>query len=132
MTNTLIYVAKTKYKNTCTKCNEEIPAGTSCYWIKGTKQNYHEYCKPSGASASLSEANPSRKAGAAPSAGSTPLAEGAVIVKAVEDRFIRAKEMLKRQAPEAENYADYYNLLTEIIKQLQSQEWLMIEKRRRV
>lgn len=42
----IIFVKETKYKNTCSKCGKEIPKGSSCFWEKGTKNNYHEACKP--------------------------------------------------------------------------------------
>ncbi|MDE1834922.1 MAG: hypothetical protein KGH64_06315 [Candidatus Micrarchaeota archaeon] len=48
----------------------------------------------------------------------------------VEERLSEAKAILKRQVPRAEEYSEYNQLLTEIFRQLSSEQWLEIEKRK--
>ena len=48
----------------------------------------------------------------------------------VEQRLMTAKAILKRQMPDAENYAEYNAMVIEVLRQLSSEQWLEIEKRK--
>ena len=70
------------------------------------------------------QANPESSKPAAP----TKAAETTVGVSKVEGRLILAKQMVKDIIPNAEEYQDYLSMITEIVHQLGSEEWLELEK----
>ena len=63
-----------------------------------------------------------------PPAAPTKAAETTVGVSKVEGRLILAKQMVKDIIPNAEEYQDYLSMITEIVHQLGSEEWLELEK----
>ena len=48
----------------------------------------------------------------------------------IEDRLRKAIEITAKQIPDAEDRSEYLNMVTEVFRQLQSEEWLEIEKRK--
>ena len=133
MTATVITAA---IVSTCGLCNRQIAIGQRIAKDRKTGKFAHADCiwpskanAPSGTPMVAHRESPKDGAVApSPSPPSNHFPGGEEVAVIVERRVIQAKEIVLRQAPDAKDYVDYYNLITEIIKQLQSQEWLELEK----
>ena len=110
----LIFVKATNFKNTCSTCGKEIPAGSSCYWEKEIKANYHNTvaCKPK---------EEKKEPGS-----SFQIVMDSALEKAIEEkisrRLRRAKECVDRELPEAKEYSDYYAIVSECLHQFYGEE----------
>ena len=139
MSNDIIYVKETRYKNVCKACGKEIPKGFSCYWEKGTKNNWHTDHKPSASSelgraeveASAGRLKPLTPVGASPSAiGTTIKINQANTEAAINNRFDFAEKMVHDRYPNLEGQDAYYFMIIEVMAQQRSLQWMEAEKQR--
>ena len=122
MPNEKTKIFKAKFPYTCLLCNKEHPEGTRSLY-EGAKLLAAD-CKWPDKAGKKIQANPESSKPAAP----TKAAETTVGVSKVEGRLILAKQMVKDIIPNAEEYQDYLSMITEIVHQLGSEEWLELEK----
>jgi len=128
-------IFKAEYQFNCVLCGKQHPKGTraffenekliaaDCKWpqkAKGgiTQSNYTGQAHPNSITG---EAQPEKKAGGS-------LALQAELITA--QNFIKAKEAIDAQVPNASEYQNYLDAITEYMRQLNNNQWLELEKKK--
>ena len=133
----IVYLAEFQWPKKCAKCGKQIDESTAGWWNKNIKpaQYYHTDCYSPNASSTGPKVTSSQGAApnsrqANPSPSGAAKIDSATAEKTTSDNFMKAIAFIEAQVPNAQEYQNYLDAVTEYARQLNNNQWLEIEKRK--